>query len=162
MSEGRDGALRWALLAALVVAQACDWAGYRAFRIPTGSMQPTVDIGDTVLVRWYGRGKVPRIERGEVIVFHVPYDHSELHFKRAVAVAGDTVEIANGELIVNGRPVPQAYGHASGADNESVEFPSITVPPATVFVLGDYWAASADSREYGPISVEAVEGKWFE
>jgi signal peptidase I len=146
-----------------------------AVKIPSASMLPTLQIGDYVLVnrlrygirlpgarRWLTRGAGP--QPGEVIVFSDHKDPAVMYVKRAIAVAGEVVEIRDKQVFVNGvaRDVPTAYfaqrSHvqpASPRDNFGPE----RVPPRHVFVLGDNRDQSFDSRFWGFVDVRDVLGK---
>ncbi|HEX2282902.1 MAG TPA: signal peptidase I, partial [Thermomicrobiales bacterium] len=91
---------------------------FEPFRIPSGSMRPTLLEGDYIFVTKYAYGlRLPvinaeiletgRPERGEVVVFRLPSDPSINYIKRVVGLPGDTVVYRNHELIVNGEPVPK-------------------------------------------------------
>lgn len=130
--------------------------------IPSGSMEPALQIGDRVAVdhRAYA-WRVPftrihLVERsspaaGEVITFASPVDGGRW-IKRVVAVAGDRVEGRSGWLWVNGR----AMGSAG-----RLPFGPLDVPPGHVFVMGDNRDHSLDSRYWGPLSVDRIYGRAF-
>jgi signal peptidase I len=125
------------------------------FRIPSDSMAPTLRPGDQVLVdkRAYRRGG-PR--RGELAVFHAPRT-GEILLKRVVAVAGDTVGIEDGVLVVDGRRPREPYADPDAID--SVYFGPVRVRPGTVFVLGDNRANSEDSRAFGAVPIGRLIGR---
>ncbi|WP_107054535.1 signal peptidase I [Streptomyces sp. NRRL S-350] len=133
---------------------------YRPYDIPTPSMHPTLQAGDTVLARKVGGGA---IGRGDVVVFRDRDWGGELMVKRVVAVGGDTVA-TNGDnrrLTVNGQPVDEPYLAAQGRQGESF---SVTVPPGRLFLLGDNRVGSLDSRTHlevdgGSVPADAVEAR---
>jgi len=150
----------------------------QAFKIPSGSMEPTLLIGDHILVNKLVYGiripftnlRWPRIadpERGDVIVFVYPEDRTKDFIKRVVAIGGDTVEIRNKKVFVNGKEVNAPYAHyfsntlypaeASPRDN----FGPKKVPPDHLFVMGDNRDFSHDSRFWGFVPVEDVKGEAF-
>lgn len=148
----------------------------QAFKIPSGSMLPTLQIGDHILVvkSIYGlrmpftnKVMIPvrTPKRGEVIVFVYPVDPTKDFIKRVVAVAGDTVEIKKKKLYVNGKP--EVDGHARYSDPELYpmmykprdEFGPVTVPEGKLFVMGDNRDQSHDSRFWGFVDIRAVRGK---
>jgi len=150
--------LRGTLAVAAVVASA--GIGVREFvaepfRIPSESMAPTLQAGDHVLVDKvaYGRN---RVERGQLAVMHEP-GSGELVLKRIVAVAGDTVGIEDGVLVVNGRRSVEPYTDPSDIDAEY--FGPTEVPLGSVFVLGDNRANSEDSRDFGAVPVTSLVGR---
>jgi signal peptidase I len=125
------------------------------FAIPSESMAPTLRGGDSVLVdKLAYRGAAPR--RGDLTVFHAP-GSGEITLKRVVAVAGDTVGIEDGVLVVNGRRPAEPYADPDAID--SVYFGPVEVAAGTVFVLGDNRGDSADSRRFGAVSTADVIGR---
>src|SRR5512133_4007569 len=113
MATGNKSILREyveAIAIAVLLALAIRSFIVQAFKIPSGSMIPTLLIGDHLLVnKLVYRFRTP--ERGEVVVFKFPQDRKTDFIKRVVALPGDDVELADGELLVNGQPV--ADTHAS-------------------------------------------------
>ncbi|MBV9669833.1 MAG: signal peptidase I [Acidobacteriales bacterium] len=97
------------------------------------------------------------ISRGDIVVFHYPYDTSKSYIKRVVAVPGDTVRIDDGDLYVNNERVLETYVPLEYRDDRS--YGEITVGPNTYFVLGDHRSLSRDSREFGPIDSSYIYGK---
>jgi signal peptidase I len=151
---------------------------FQAFKIPSSSMESTLLIGDHILVNKliYGLripftdSRWPRItdpKTGDVIVFIWPEDRSKDFIKRVIAVAGDTVEIKDKQVILNGKELPCPYAeyrskvtqtaHQSPRDNLA----PIKVPPGKLFVMGDNRDNSHDSRFWGFVPVEDVKGKAF-
>jgi signal peptidase I len=129
------------------------------FSIPSPSMEPTLMVGDAILVdkvSW----RLAGIERGDVVVFRgeggfagVDPDH-DFYVKRVLALPGDEVRAGtDGVLVVNGSRL--AEGYTAGA---SVPFGPVTVPPDHLFVVGDNRAVSYDSRHRGPIPYSSVVG----
>jgi signal peptidase I len=125
------------------------------FRIPSGSMAPTLQAGDQVLVdkRAYSDTD-PR--RGDLAVFHAPRT-GEILLKRVVAVGGDMVGIEDGVLVVDGRRPREPYADPDAID--SVYFGPVRVRPGTVFVLGDNRANSEDSRDFGAVATGRLIGR---
>lgn len=146
----------------------------QAFKIPTGSMIPTLMIHDRLLVnKWTYGARVPftkklrlpgigRLKRGDIIVFKYPEDVSKDYIKRLIAFGGETVEIRGGDIFVNGKLLedpailPKYYYNRGefGAAGETVR-----VPEGHVYVLGDNSASSADSRFWGFVPEEYIVGK---
>ncbi|MCM8780876.1 MAG: signal peptidase I [Candidatus Omnitrophica bacterium] len=145
----------------------------QAFKIPTGSMRPTLMEGDIILVNKFIYGaKIPftdfrlpavrQPERGDVIVFVYPQDPKKDFIKRLVAKEGETVEIRNGTLYINEQPLldpifAQRYYYNKG--NFAGEGQKIKVPPGHYFVLGDNSASSQDSRYWGFVPERNILGK---
>jgi len=149
----------------------------QAFKIPSGSMEPTLLVGDHILVNKFIYGvKLPFIhktiipisdpKRGDVIVFIYPEDKSKDFIKRVIGLPGDTVEMIGEKVIINGKPYadPHAYYSAHGKTylpSEKAHFGPITVPKDKLFVMGDNRDHSYDSRFWGFVSEAAVKGKAF-
>lgn len=143
----------------------------QAFKIPSGSMLSTLQIGDYLLVNkfLYGlkkpfsddyliSGQEP--QAADVIVFRYPKDPSLDYIKRIVGVPGDTLEMRNRVLYRNNEKVEEPYAqHVLPPSYERDNFPAITVPPGKYFVLGDNRDESADSRFWGFVDRSAIRGK---
>lgn len=166
-----------ALLVALLLAFFIRSFIVQAFKIPSGSMLPTLQIGDHILVNKFLYGlrlpyplestliewKQPR--RGDVIVFVYPKDPSKDFIKRVIGEPGDTVEIRHKQVFINGEKIEDP--HASFAD-ENREIPGprdnygpVTVPPHQLFVMGDNRDRSHDGRFWGFVDLDDVKGKAF-
>ncbi|MFD5462531.1 signal peptidase I [Kitasatospora sp. NPDC127059] len=133
---------------------------YRPYKIPTASMHPTLQVGDTVLARKVDGGA---IGRGDVVVFRDQAWGGELMVKRVVAVGGDTVATTADDhrLTVDGQPVEEPYLATQGRQGESF---SVTVPQGRLFLLGDNRVGSLDSRTHlevdgGTVPATAVEAR---
>ena len=148
----------------------------QAFKIPSGSMQDTLLIGDQLLVNKFIYGvKLPftdktivpikNPQRGEIIVFKFPEDPSKDFIKRVVGVGGDIVEIKNKKVYVNGLEQPDTF--AVHVDNRVFprefqprdNFGPLKVPQGKLFVMGDNRDESNDSRYWGFVDISAVKGK---
>jgi signal peptidase I len=143
-----------------LVAVAALLLGTRAFvaeplRVRSDSMSPTLRPGDQVLISKVG-ARVHSPHRHDIIVLSSPADH-KLLIKRVAAIAGDRVGIADGVLVVNGRPVHESYVVHRTVDG--AYFGPVRVPPGDVFVLGDNRAVSIDSRTFGPVPVGLIKGR---
>ena len=167
-----------AIVVALVLALFIRTFVVQAFKIPSGSMEPTLEIGDHILVNKFIYGvKVPftslnlfplkNPKRGDVIVFVYPLDPSKDFIKRVIGVEGDTVNLVSKKLYINGSEVPDphaVYKEDSGYSSEVQKrdnFGPITVPKGSLFVLGDNRDRSLDSRFWGFVPLEDVRGKAF-
>jgi signal peptidase I len=196
-----------ALLLALVIRQFI----IQAFRIPTGSMERTLLVGDFLFVNKFLYGaktperirflgatlvkglpvlKLPALRQprqGDIIVFQFPEDLDLDYIKRCVAVAGDTVEVRDGVLYVNGEiyesnfaerdgdhscvpdwqdpegcPKPRTYHDPARlrfSSDRNRNFGPVVVPEGKIFMMGDNRFNSLDSRYWGPLDVDLVKGK---
>lgn len=150
----------------------------QAFKIPSGSMKPTLQIGDHILVTKFIYGvKIPIIrktlvsigepKRGDMVVFIYPEDRSKDFVKRVIGIGGDNIEIRNKKIYLNGLPYNDNYGVYTddmiipGAAQPRDNFGPVTVPPGSVFVMGDNRDQSYDSRFWGFVDLRDVLGKAF-
>jgi signal peptidase I len=146
----------------------------QAFKIPSGSMIPTLLIGDHILVNKFGYGvknplngatwvAVGDPQRHDVIVFKYPQNPSQDFIKRVVGVAGDRVEIVEKKVFVNGELLvePNAVNMDPEYKEARDKMEPITVPPGSVFVLGDNRDNSHDGRFWGFVDLKDVRGKAF-
>ena len=150
----------------------------QAFKIPSGSMIPTLQIGDHILVNKLAYGiRVPlwghylvdfgKVQRGDVIVFIFPEDRSKDFIKRVVGVAGDTVEVRGKKIYINGQQVEDPYAHFEGDDPQNIlpasrdDYGPTKVPENHLFVMGDNRDRSYDSRFWGFVNLDDVRGKAF-
>lgn len=122
------------------------------------SMFPTLHHGDRLLVNKIGyRLGEPRV--GEIVVVEDPQDPRRQLIKRVIALGGETVEVRNHVVFIDGKPLEEAY-----TNPVSVHFPDMRpqqVPEGHLFVMGDNRGGSLDSRAMGPIPVNKVQGKAF-
>lgn len=160
----------------------------QAYKIPSGSMETTLLIGDHIIVNKLIFGlrvpdsifgltpladKIPygkylfefeQVHRGDVVVFVYPEDQTKDFIKRVVAIPGDTVEVKEGQLYLNGAAVDAPYaryevlpGERSTSPRDSLELTRIQ--PGQYFMMGDNRDRSYDSRFWGPASRDAIEGR---
>jgi signal peptidase I len=129
-----------------------------AFWIPSASMVPTLKYGDRVLVnKFIYRFTEP--ERGDVIVFKSVQGDDQDLIKRVVGVPGDEITVRGGRLFVNGEPQREPYVNKKLPDRSF--YAPTTVPKDHVFMMGDNRANSQDSRVFGPVPKENIEGEAF-
>ena len=129
-----------------------------AYWVPTESMVPTLEVGDRVFAnKFIYRFAEP--ERGDIVVFEDVVGGEDDLIKRVVAVAGDRVRVVNGVLKVNSETQGEPYVKPQFPDG-SVYGPE-KVPEGYVFVMGDNRGNSADSRVFGLLPVENIEGEAF-
>jgi signal peptidase I len=129
-----------------------------AFRIPSESMVPTLLIGDRVFVNKFVY-QFSEPERGDIVVFQSAEGGEEDLIKRVVGLPGDEISVRDGVLFVNGERREEPYVNARFSDDSF--FGPTTVPQGHVFVMGDNRANSRDSRFFGPVPIENIEGEAF-
>ena len=153
-------------------------AWFKPYRVPSGSMEPTIEIGDRILADRHDH--TPHI--GDVVIAHPPVGAVEsrcaipqregakapcaratpelsdiVFIKRVVAGPGDTIAFRDGLVVRNGRPVSEPY--ARSCTDAICEMPeAITVPQGAWFLAGDFRGESDDSRFWGPVPTKAITG----
>ena len=150
--------LLWAVALALVIRTFI----VAPFKIPSGSMRPTLIEGDRILVnKFLYRFRAP--QRGEIIVFRYPKDPKRPFIKRLAAIGGDTVQIENGQVLVNGLPLDGIGVFGSNRYVNEGDFGQadqvITVPEGMYYVLGDNSRSSQDSRFWGFVPRRLLIGR---
>jgi len=177
-----------AMVIALVLAIFIRTFFIQAYKIPSGSMEPTLLVGDHILVNKIAYGlRMPDsifglaipglplgeyvfhlapVRRGDVVVFVFPLPPRDKDFiKRVIGVAGDRVAVKNGVVWVNGSPMPDPHAHfeVAAQDRSPVSprdnFGPVTVPPGKLFMMGDNRDRSYDSRFWGFVDLNDVEGR---
>lgn len=148
----------------------------QAFKIPSGSMIPTLLIGDHILVNKFIYGtKIPfsdkrilvlrKPQKGDIIVFKYPEDPSRDFIKRLVAAEGDVIESKNKVIYVNGQPVYEPYTQHTddSLKPRGIEprdnFGPYIVPKGKYFMMGDNRDQSYDSRYWGYVDMKYIKGK---
>ncbi len=148
----------------------------QAFKIPSGSMIPTLVVGDHILVNKFIYGtKIPfsdkrilelkKPSRGDIIVFKYPEDPERDFIKRVIAVEGDVIELKDKIVYVNGEPVVEQYiQHTDNAIRSSGVEPRDNLGPKVIpkdkfFMMGDNRDQSYDSRYWGFVDIKEVRGK---
>ncbi len=167
-----------AIVIAIVLALFIRTFVVQAFKIPSGSMKQTLLIGDHILVNKFIYGvKFPYLrntiipikkpEQGDVVVFKFPEDPEKDFIKRVVGVAGDVVEVRDKQVYINQEKTNDTYSihtdpHTISSGLQPRDnFGPVTVPPDSLFVMGDNRDHSYDSRFWGFVSLKAVKGKAF-
>lgn len=144
----------WALVLALVLRTFV----IQAFWIPSGSMIPTLKLGDRILVLkfWYS---LPTVDpkRGQIVVFKYPVDPRRDFVKRIIGLPGDTVEIRRGTVFVNGGELPETYVK----NHDDYDMDAIMVPDKSYFCLGDNRPNSQDGRFWGFVPGNFLRGPAF-
>jgi signal peptidase I len=151
----------------------------QAFKIPTGSMEPNLLVGDHLLVNKFvfapaltglERMLLPNreIRRGDIIVFKYPEDPSRDFIKRVIGLPGETIELRNKKVYVNGSAIDEPYAHllyppAQGGEPRPWDlretYGPVTVPADQLFMMGDNRDNSQDSRFWGFLPRSFVKGR---
>ncbi len=148
----------------------------QAFKIPSGSMLPTLQIGDHLLVNKFIYGirlpfagtllvPIKEPQQGDIIVFRFPRDRSTDYIKRVVGLPGDKFEIRDKTLLINDRQIDDPHAHYTSAEvlpggvSPKDNLGPIVVPPDKYFVMGDNRDNSSDSRFWGFVDEADILGK---
>jgi signal peptidase I len=167
-----------AIVIALILALFIRTFIVQAFKIPSGSMEPTLLIGDHLLVNKFIYGiknpftgetwiPIEKPQRRDIIVFKYPVNPDQDFIKRVIGVEGDTIEMMDKNLLVNGKPfiVKNAVYRDPNIFPRDVQprdnFGPITVPKDSLFVMGDNRDNSYDSRFWKFVKLNEVKGKAF-
>lgn len=152
---------------------------FQAFKIPTGSMEPNLLVGDHLIINkeifsptatGLERAIMPHrdIRRGEVIVFKFPKEPQRDFIKRVIGLPGDTIELRRKKVYVNGKMQDEPFAHFiyplspegdKRSDDLKEEYGPVTVPTDQFFVMGDNRDNSEDSRYWGFVPASYVKGK---
>lgn len=144
----------------------------QAFKIPSGSMEPTLLVGDHILVNKFIYGvKLPFVRktiipihqprRNDVIVFIYPKDPSKDFIKRVIGLPGDRIEMLGHSIYINGKLFRDKHGVYTASPDSSTRFGPVMVPQGHIFVMGDNRDHSYDSRFWGFVPLSSVKGKAF-
>jgi signal peptidase I len=185
----RNQAFELAFIVAVALALALSVQAYavKPYRIPSASMEPTLQIGDRVLVNRFSHRLGGEPELGDIVVFHPPSGadaeqprcgepgegagsatpcsrpteaaSSQTFIKRVVGVGGDRIAIRHGHVVRNGEIQREPFAAACGSGAECNMPGAITVPRDAVFLMGDNRGMSEDSRFWGPVPVSWVIGE---
>ncbi len=165
-----------AIITALILALIIRTFVVQAFKIPSGSMIPTLLVGDHILVNKFIYGtQIPftdkkififrKPQRGDIIVFKYPENPKKDFIKRVVAIEGDVIEEKDKALYLNGKRIIEPYAYhydknvrPNGFDPRD-NFGPLAVPKGKVFVMGDNRDQSYDSRYWGFVDLEDIKGK---
>ncbi|MBI5787905.1 MAG: signal peptidase I [Candidatus Schekmanbacteria bacterium] len=155
-----------ALIVAVVLALVIRTFIVQAFKIPSGSMLETLQIGDHILVNkfiYYFTDP----KRGDIIVFKYPENPSRDFIKRVIGLPGETLQVKDQVVYINGQPLSEAYTcHELGIDPELFirprdNFGPVTIPQNQYFMMGDNRDSSMDSRYWGALKNDMIRGKAF-
>lgn len=149
----------------------------QAFKIPSGSMEPSLLIGDHILVNKFIYGvKLPLLRttvipirtprRDDVIVFIYPVDKSKDFIKRVIGLPGDEIKMTGQAIYINGERYTDKHGYFAkqgrpGQKTSELSFGPVTVPEGHYFVMGDNRDYSYDSRYWGFVPFQDIKGEAF-
>ncbi len=153
--ETLDASIFAALLSLLIITFVV-----QAFFIPSGSMEPTLQIGDRILVSKFAY-RLGVIRRGEVVVFRYPLNPGKDFVKRVVGLPTETVELRDGVVLINSEPIKELYPTAlAGGDRGCTNnYGPQKIPLEQLFVLGDNRCNSEDSRFFGFVPKANIVGR---
>jgi len=150
------------LIVAFLLAQAVRAWVIQPYVVPTGSMLPTIQLGDHVLGnKFVYRFGTPL--KGDVVILDDPTGQVGTLIKRCVAVGGQTLDLQDGKVVVNGVALDEPYTYGQPSDplpGSTVTFP-VKIPTGYIWVMGDNRTQSQDSRWFGPVPLNSVQGKGF-
>lgn len=167
------------IIVAVILAMFVRTFVFQAFKIPTGSMKPNLLVGDHLLVNKFmfspvasglERALLPMrdIDRGDVIVFKFPEEPERDFIKRVIGLPGETLELKNQTIFINGAPLVEPYANylfpptSDGADDSldlRRRYGPVTVPAGHYFMMGDNRDDSQDSRYWGFLPKSYVKGR---
>lgn len=141
----------------------------QAFKIPTGSMESNLLIGDHLLVNKFVYGlrsgvlekllPYKELKRGDVIVFKYPQNPDVAYVKRLIGLPGETVEVNGRTVYINGKPLVEKYTQYIDSNSMYERWPATVVPPGQYFAMGDNRDNSQDSRYWGCVPRDHIIGK---
>ncbi len=152
--------IHWArdLLVSVVIAIVVILFIYQPVKVEGTSMMPALVDQERIFInKFVYRFNVEKIERGDMVVFWYPQDQSKSYIKRVIGTPGDTVEVDNGTVLINGKALQEAYVPDQYRDR--VSMPVTQVPDDYYFVLGDHRSSSNDSRTWGMVARRFIYGK---
>ena len=165
------------ILVAVVLALFVRTFVFQAFKIPTGSMKPNLLVGDHLIVNKFifaptasplEQALLPMrpIRRGDIVVFKFPEEPERDFIKRVIGLPGETVELRNQTVLINGQPLTEAYAHYLFPPAEEGQtgdirrkYGPVTVPESHFFMMGDNRDDSQDSRFWGFLPQSYVKGR---
>jgi len=164
------------LVVAVILALFVRTFGFQAFKIPTGSMEPNLLVGDHLLVNKFifapamtglERTLLPMrpVERGEVLVFKFPEEPERDFIKRVIGLPGETLELRGQTIYINGAPLVEPYanyqpfGEGTGEGDLRRRYGPVTVPADHYFMMGDNRDDSQDSRYWGFMPASYIKGR---
>lgn len=146
------------LFLAVIIAFVIIFFIYQPVRVEGTSMMPALRDQERIFVNIFSyRLGISSIERGDTVVFRFPQDPSKHYIKRVIGIPGDSVEVNDGVVVLNGKPLLEDYVPEEYRDRQNVALTQIG--PNQYFVMGDHRTSSNDSRAWGPVDRESIYGK---
>ena len=144
----------------------------QAFKIPSSSMEPTLLVGDYLLVNKFLYGvRIPysnikffeykKPKRGDIIVFIFPKDRKKDFIKRVIGTEGEKVTILHNKIYIDDKLIDDPWGHFTRPRSSIEDYGPVKVPEGSLFVMGDNRDNSQDSRFWGFVKTKEVKGKAF-
>ncbi|MFN0168984.1 MAG: signal peptidase I [Bryobacteraceae bacterium] len=131
---------------------------YQPVKVEGTSMMPALTDQERIFINKFTyRFGIDEVERGDMVVFWFPGDRSKSYIKRVIGLPGDSVEIREGAVYVNGQALREEYVPEEYRDHQSL--PLVTVPAGQYYVLGDHRTSSNDSRSWGTVERQFIYGK---
>lgn len=125
--------------------------------IPSGSMIPTIELQDRVIAnKFIYHFTEPK--RGDIVVLDDPTGSVDTLIKRVVGLGGETVDILDGKVLIDGEVLDEPYTHGLPTEPMTLEMP-YQIPEGSVWLMGDYRTNSADSRVFGAVPLSEVKGR---
>jgi len=134
------------------------FSAVKAYKIPTQSMSPTLELGDHLIVDMKAY-QTNEPQRGDLIVFKYPMIKSVPYVKRLIGLPGETIEIRNRMIYVNGNPLIERYVQYTDPNSISEHYGPYNLAHGEYFVLGDNRDNSQDSRYWGPVKKSLILGQ---
>ena len=154
------GAAYWLrdLMLSVVIAVVIILFLYQPVKVEGTSMMPALEDQERIFInKFVYRFGLGKIERGDTVVFWFPRDPSKSYIKRVIGIPGDTVEVLDGEVRLNGQAVNEPYVPEEFRDRLTV--PKTQVPADAFYVMGDHRSSSNDSRAWGVVPRRFIYGK---
>jgi signal peptidase I len=131
---------------------------YQPVKVEGTSMMPALVDQERIFInKFVYRFGIGNIERGDMVVFWFPMDPTKSYIKRVIGVPGDTIEVDDGTVVVNGQRLEETYVTEEFRDRQSMS--AFKVQPDEYFVLGDHRSSSNDSRSWGTVPRRYIYGK---
>lgn len=165
-AKAEPSTFRWLIetallfLLAFAIAQGIKAYLVQPYLIPSGSMLPTIQLQDRVLANKlvFRTGQTPKYK--DIIVFDDPWGEYPTLIKRVIAVGGQTVDLQDGHVYVDGKRLNEPYTHGKLSYPQVLKFP-LKIKQGYVWVMGDNRTNSSDSRTFGPVPMSAIHGRAF-